>query len=119
MQWVVEPKSKIDYWTYINEETLTGAYVTKNTYSGRTFSSSVWLVFNVLLSDWVKASIVVPYRSFQQKIGVEMRFFVGQTLYEADVKYVSDTSYQAKLIGTLPDGSENVKISCFGINLES
>lgn len=108
--------TKVDYLTLINTQSLTSTYVTSNTYSGRSFASGVWLIFNAVHKGWVLESQMVPYASFKQATGIELRCMVSSTPIEVDVKYVSDTSFQAKYIGTMPD-SDPIYVSCWAIVL--
>lgn len=114
--WEAINGTKVDYLTLINTQSLTSTYVTSNTYSGRSFASGVWLVFNAVHKGWVLESQMVPYASFNQATGIELRCMVSSTPIEVDVKYVSDTSFQAKYIGTMPD-SDLIYVSCWAIVL--
>lgn len=106
--------SKVNYDTLINLQQITSSYVTRNTYNSRKFSDYKMLVFTPYENNWAKASCIVPAFVFENATGIDIRYYHGGNLIEVDIKRTSDTSYDAKYIGTPPSG-EGVFIYCFGL----
>lgn len=106
--------NKVNYDTLINLQQITSSYVTRNTYNGRKFSDYKMLVFTPHENNWARTSCVVPTFVFENSTGIDIRYYQGENLIEVDIKRTSDTSYDAKYIGTTP-GGEGVFIYCFGL----
>ena len=106
--------SKMTYDTLINFQQITSSYVTRNTYNSRKFSDYKMLVFTPYENNWARASCIVPKFVFENATGIDIRYYQGGNLIEVDIKRTSDTSYDAKYIGTPPSG-EGVFIYCFGL----
>lgn len=88
------------YFTLANMQQITDAYVTRNTYNGRKFSDYDLIAVTPSINGWVKGSSIVARAAFTKYTGMEIHTFVGSSPLEIDVKYVSDTSYDAKFIGS-------------------
>lgn len=104
--------SKIDYGTIINLQQITDTYVTRSTYQNRKFSDYNMLVFTIVMSNWAKISSVIPPTAFLNLSGVDIRYQDTNGIVEVDIKYTSDTSFDAKYIGNPSNG---VFIYCYGI----
>ena len=70
------------------------------------------LVFTIVMSNWAKVSSVIPPSVFSSLSGVDIRYQDTNGLVEVDIKYTSDTSFDAKYIG---NPSSGVFIYCYGI----
>lgn len=88
------------YFTLVNAQLITDAYVTRNTYDNRKFSDYDLIAVTPLINGWIKGTSIVSKNAFLQQTGMEIHTYVGSNPLEVDVKYVSDTSYDSKFIGS-------------------
>ena len=88
------------YFTLAQAQQITDAYVTRKTYNGRKFSDYDLIAVTPLINGWIKGTSIVSRNSFMQETGMEIHTYVGSNPLEIDVKYVSDTSYDSKFIGS-------------------
>lgn len=103
---------KLGYWTVSDTNTLTANYVTYNARSGRKFSDYYMLAITPDFGGWWTNGLVIPLSNFIGATGVALFYYDGSERIEIDVKYVSDTSFQAKYIGN-PTSSIHVNIFGF------
>ena len=104
--------NKTTYHTLIDRETITQAYATYSTYNSRKLSDYSMLVIAPDFGGWYCNSCILPTSVFQGASGAVVTMLDGSSNLEVDVKYVSDTSFSIKYIGTTQSA---VHVRIYGI----
>ena len=88
------------YNTIIDKQLLTTSYATYGTYNSRKLSDYYMLAITPALGNWRMGTCFIPRSAFVGGEWVSQFFHDGSNVIEVDVKYKSDTSFEAKYIGT-------------------
>lgn len=100
------------YDTLVNGIALTTSYVTYNTYNSRQLNNYYILAITPALGNWRMGTCLIPRSAFVGGDSVAMFIHDGSNIVEVDIKYKSDTSVEAKYIGT---ASGNIKLHMIGM----
>ena len=84
----------------LTKTTITSSYSTYNTYDGRKISDFKLIAIVAYRGNWSMGSLIIPKQNFVNATGALIMSAWNGTSIEFDIKYNSDTSFQAKYIST-------------------
>lgn len=105
--------NKCTYWTMLDGITLTSSYVTKTTYNNRKISDYEYFVVELLIGDWLYNGGIFTRQRLINNVGYALFTHSGGNVFEVDIKYKSDTSFDVKYIGST---GSTVKLYIWGLN---